>query len=391
MSDASPGHHTGSPGSTHTYFLGENMATRRSTGRSVLLWIGAGLWVILPFGLIAAIVLWSGQIRFTEAAETWTPVETGQAQTDSPMELALGWEQGPVLRAPAWTGLITAVQPPRTTVAHGDVVVTIDGIDRIAAHTPAPFWRPIGPDTIAGADIGALNTLLGDLGLARGTANTFGSGTARGITQLAKKLGAEGDTFDPAWVLHLAEPRITVGAAAFSVGQTAPAAGEELFAPRPRVTAALVTGEGMAPENEGPLGGGGNGGARAALPVFDAERIMRMPVPAEAILRVGGTEIPLEETRDSVTAEGLAALTETVGAGEAKVRALISQTTQTQGWQVPAAAVYGVGAASCVLTKDGPVRVEVSAGEGGSVVVSGELSTASRVLLQVPAERRACP
>ncbi|MFZ4842081.1 hypothetical protein [Mycetocola saprophilus] len=361
------------------------MATRRSIGKSVLLWVGAGAWVVLPFGLIAAIVLWSGQVRFTEPVETWTPVETGQANTDTPMDLALGWEQGPVLRAPAWSGLITAVRPQVTSIGPGDVVVTIDGIDRLAARTPGPFWRAIGPETTAGSDIGWLNTLLGDLGLARGTGNTFSASTARGITQLAKKIGAEGETFDPSWVVHLAEPRITVGAPAFSVGQPAPAAGEALFAPRPRITAALLTGEGLAPIAPGP-----QGGEKTELPVLDQERIIRMPVPADAVLKLGTTELPLTETRDAITPEGLIALTETATAGEPMVRTMVSQTVQTSGWRIPAAAVFQVGANSCVLTKTGPVAVQVGAGEGGSVVVTGELHATDRVLLSVPAERREC-
>lgn len=361
--------------------------------RSALAWTGGVLWVLAPLAVVALLVFWSQQVRFTDAVRTWSPVRASTATTQTPAELAVGWSQGPIIRAPAWHGLVTATPAAgKSSVSAGDVIVSIDGIDRIAAVTPGPFWRTLEAGTPPGRDIGWLNTVLGDLGLRHCAGRSFCADTAAGVSALAKRLGAGSDViiFDPTWLVRIPEPTLGVGDAKFSSGQPAPELGAELFSPRFQANAALVTGAGQAPH---PAEVRGDPNAAPPPPTaLDARAVPRLSVDPDARVLVGGTELALGDDRSSLSAGGLTTLNDLVDPGEAVVRVTIEHPAQAEGWTVPAAAVYTTGVDQhCVLTPTGPVVVSVVTSEGSSVTVTGNLSADERVLLAVPARERTCP
>lgn len=369
------------------------MTARVPRLRSVLAWSGGVLWVLAPIALIVLLVILSQRVRFTEETQTWAPVTASEETSQTPAELAVGWSPGPTVRAPAWQGLVTSTPAAgATTISGGDVVVSIDGIDRIAALTPGPFWRSIDASAAPGRDIRWLNALLRDLGLRYGSGASVSAATEAGIAALAKRLGAGPDvhSFDPAWIVRIPEATLGVGAAKFGIGQPAPEVGAVLFAPRALADVALVTETGQAPrpadlpqDVTDP---------DAPPPALDTRAVTRLRIDPDAHLMFDEKELALADDRSSLSAEGLSALNTLVEPGEAVVRVLIAHPAQAEGWAVPAAAVYTTGPdRHCVRTDHGPVPVQVLTSEASSVTVTGEVSADDRVLLAVPAGERTCP
>ena len=128
-------------------------------------------------------------------------------------------------------GVVTAVLVrPGAVVRTGSRLVEVDGVARLAAHTSRPFYRPLGRGD-RGADVDALTSLLGQLGLRPHQArpHVFDAGIASAVRRLAVSIGAASDgTFDPAWVVWLPAPQLVVSAVHAEAGAPVAAAGQPL-------------------------------------------------------------------------------------------------------------------------------------------------------------------
>lgn len=157
-----------------------------------------------------------------------TEIANAQAVT-----LRLEWGDAQILPAPQWTGVVTEVAAhPGNSLKTGDRVVTIDGIDRISAHTPMPFWRPLEFGD-RGPDVAQLWDLLSELGfVAAGDEQPSSLDWAMvlGVQELADSLGVGSrvQAFDPAWVVWLPTDRFFVRGVNVRVGDPAPALGEAI-------------------------------------------------------------------------------------------------------------------------------------------------------------------
>ena len=58
------------------------------------------------------------------------------------LNVVLTWEEGAVVRAPGWSGMVTAVSGD-PEMEEGRPVLAIDGIDRIARASAEPFYRAL--------------------------------------------------------------------------------------------------------------------------------------------------------------------------------------------------------------------------------------------------------
>ncbi len=160
----------------------------------------------------------------------WVPV--GEVETDiSRLVVASGTVgDAPPLVAPAWGGLVEQVAIAEGSVLRsGDPVVVIDGLTRLAAHTPRPFRRPLGAAD-RGQDVADLNVWLAGEGYEASEGDRFGSATRRGIRALREAIGldTEVDSFDPVWLVYLPRPEVTIRSVALQVGVPAPSAGASI-------------------------------------------------------------------------------------------------------------------------------------------------------------------
>lgn len=363
-------------------------------------------WTALPLVVILAVGHAASGARLAEEPEVWVPVAANDAPGSSLAQLALGWGVTRSPTAPAWTGTVTSLpEAPGPVLASGDPVVVIDGITRLAVHSPGAFWRELGPGSDPGADIGWLNSALRELGHAAGPGERLTAASLRGIGQLASRLGAGGgvESFDPAWFIYLPAPAQPRGRPLLAVGRPAPAGGAELFAASRTLDWARLIPEGIEAHgpSEGTAGETSEEGAEETAgdspEAGDAERPAYPGVelaPGDAVL-LSGQEVPVRPDGE-VDPEWLPRLSALVTPEATAAVVRVVHARAGGAWAIPAAAIYTVGGADtgagsgCVLTRSGPVRVEVRGSEGSRAFVDGELSTEARVRLAVPAGERAC-
>lgn len=140
----------------------------------------------------------------------------------------LTWTDPTVLVAPRWEGLVTDVHlEPGDVVTTGRSVVSIDGVGRIAATTPRPFWRVLRVGD-RGPDVAAAEQLLADLRFHNGPIDDiYDPAVARAAARWAASLGQRSPdgSFDPSLVVWLPLPSLTVVAVDIASGLPAPPPG----------------------------------------------------------------------------------------------------------------------------------------------------------------------
>ncbi len=144
--------------------------------------------------------------------------------------------------APTWTGLITAVHTESDAViSSGDVVIAIDGINRIAIATPSPLHRDL-ISGMTGADVTAVQEFLVSRGLLDEVTGVYDRATTAAVKELRITLGEikPPGTLDRSLFVWLPHEQWSVGKVTASVGTPAPAAGQVLFESLPTVTAARL-------------------------------------------------------------------------------------------------------------------------------------------------------
>lgn len=144
------------------------------------------------------------------------------------VNLVLSWSSAPELIAPAWQGTVTTLSvSPGDVLVTGDSIIGVNGVNRIAAATENPFWRPLSRDN-RGPDVEQLEELLLSLGHYGGTADgRYDAALAISVDALAKTLGVlqPDSTFDPSWIIWLPSDPFPVATVEAGVGRPAPSSG----------------------------------------------------------------------------------------------------------------------------------------------------------------------
>lgn len=213
--------------------VGAFMASRSSGGSIAL----ALILLIAP--LVALIALRAGVDSNLDAIEHEAEALIVQPRsvTYDDQRLALAeaqWSPGTAVLAPPWRGtLVTEIHAePGTWVGDGSVVLSIDGVDRVAHVLEQPFWRQLSRG-MSGPDVAALESLLQDLGFldARYSDDYFGSTTVAAVREWGLSLGVPDGrgVFDPGWVIRLTSPLVLIEDIHVSVGSAPPAPGTPLI------------------------------------------------------------------------------------------------------------------------------------------------------------------
>lgn len=348
------------------------MRRRTGDGRprtDLLAWSLIALFFVVPLGAVSAgaALLASGETRAAPPAEpVFVHVERDGFVDSQEVTLTLTWTDGVALKAPAWGGLIT-----ETAVKPGDVVragtrlVRVDGVWRVAAPTPRPFYAPVSAESPP-ADVKALNALLRSMGLdAPGDAWSWSTTTA--IREFAGGLGVPdahlASAMDPSWIVWSPSPEVTVASVPLTVGTAAPAQGQDVLVGPARLAGVVVAAE------EG-----------AALPAVDAED--------QWILRVGDESMPYLSPEMTEGLAGSPVEAALAGNRPAEAEGVVQRSETVEGWQVPVSAVHtDAGGTYCVFRRDdsdagyAPVRVDVQRGAIGTARVDGPLKPEDDVLV----------
>lgn len=286
-------------------------------------------------------------------------VEIREITDQAAVTIESAWGVPAVVTAPSWFGTVTRVDVvPGDAVASGDVVVRIDGVDRVAIGTSDPFWRRLRRrDT--GGDVVMLQRWLIDAGFFDGeTDGVFGWDLVAAVKDWALSLGVTkpDGTFDPAWALWLPWEPFGVASVEISRAVPPPASGSAvLTGPVPLTSVSLTDQDGRGLKPDGVW-----------------------------VLTVGDAEVFVVD--GAVDAEGLATLAAVLDPGQPAAAGRIKRANPVEALEIPATAVVSNAAGLlCVFVPDGdgflPVPVELSGGRVSHVNVASGLDPGDEVLL----------
>lgn len=333
---------------------------------------------VVPIGALAtgAGLLQAGERdRVPQPEAVFAAIKRSEFVDPTEVKVSMTWEAGAAIPAPDWGGLVAEVMVGvGDTVTAGTRVLRIDGIWRVAAPTPTPFYAAISADS-SEQEIRDLNALLRSLNYDtpgdRWTWNTL-----VGVRSFAATLGVPGaaelEAFDPSWVLWIPSAKVVVGSVAVVPGQAAPAMGENVIVGPPRlrtISAAPSEGNSLPTLKEGD----------------------------EWMLRVGDISVPYVADL-AADAKTMAALAGELSATQpAEIDGIVQRAVAVDGWQVPISALHTDAEGNvCVFrgtkTKLEPVVVTVDRGAIGTARVAGALSARDRILVNVSevARSRSC-
>jgi len=325
--------------------------------------------VVVP----VAVTWWLAE-RPDELAGVTDPIEavivepTVQVDVGSQaVDVVLDWAEPVSVAAPVrFSGFVTRVfVGSGDRVVSGDVVVQVDGIDRIAWHSAAPLYRRLGRN-VEGSDVEELHRLLSStLSDVTLEGDVYTLQTAAAVDVFAERLGVSDarGVFDPSWVIWLPEEDSVVGTPAMQAGQDAPPAGSVLW----DEPVALMSARVVRP------------GTRDDLGVFDG---------TEWVVSVDGTDLFDTTTPGISDSESLRLIEGVAASGAEAIGGTIRRRVPVDVLAVPVGSVQaGKDGEACVWLPDGgqyrPVAVDVRGGGPGYVVIGG--ITADTELLANPA------
>lgn len=203
--------------------------------------------VLVPMSFLGGLLLGQDRLRGVTVAPAAVVVPASEFDlTDQRRTVAeLVWDTGAPLRAPAWSGLVTAVHVGAgEELRTGDPIVSIDGIARLGAAMQEPFYRPLAAGD-RGDDVEALHNLLvgaGVLGEIPAEASHFGSATVAAVRELERHIGIGQPTgvFDPSWVVWLPVDPFVVTEVAVEAGLPAPSLGGTVATGPPTLVGAVL-------------------------------------------------------------------------------------------------------------------------------------------------------
>ena len=328
---------------------------------------------VLPLGILAGLLLariqppgGTGPAAPLIADATETVYDERRGVLVQPL-----WREGPTLHAPAWAGVVGWVTDV-DELRDGGVVATVDGVRRIAAATPEPFFRPLQIGD-RGRDVAWLHVVLAAAGVGSELEGEEVTGdTAEAIRSLAAQLGAKPEpVFDPAWIVWLPERPYQLATLELGVGTEAPGRGVAIATSHPTLASLTLTA----------LDGG------AIAPVSGVSQS----------LSVGGVTVELEPDGRPGTA-ALAALAEVVPRDGEAIEGSLARTVPEAVWSVPTTAVMsGRRGDVCIWLLDGTSysarSVEVRAARAGATFLAPLADSPMPVLMNPAAviDEPSCP
>ncbi len=297
-------------------------------------------------------------------------VERRMLVNEQLVNASLEWGRPPQVLAPNWSGTVTGVYVTNDdTLETGDPVLSIDGVDRIAASSDQPFWRFLGRGN-SGADVSALQRLLSLLGYDVQPDGEFDASTQEAVKGLEATLGVAkpSGVFDPGWILWLPVEPFLVTSVVTTASSPAPSPGSAVLVGPP------------------PLEG---------VTFFDNQD---RPLALEGswVFTSGGIEYSIVDgALDRGSQDRLEAAT---GPEVLSVSGRVRSRTPTEVIEIPATAVTSSADGTLCVWVPGPGgysprSVELGGGRIAQVFVVGGLSPGDQVLVN-PAEiltGQACP
>ncbi len=185
--------------------------------------------------------------RLTELEVTPEPVTMTVSATESfdpqGVVATLIWTEAPAVASPSWSGTVTGVEvEPGDVIGTGDVVLTVDGIDRLAYQAESPMFRPLRRGD-SGPDVETLEGLLAGWGMFDATPDrSYTSSTAAAVDRLGLSLGASkpGGVFDPGWLIWVGSKPFAISQVAATTGFPSPAPGTPLLTGLPGIADARL-------------------------------------------------------------------------------------------------------------------------------------------------------
>lgn len=205
---------------------------------------GVAVWILAPLGIAWLLSAQAQDLQITPERPVWVRVEQNTEGSERQVSLSVNWSDKAQLVAPQWSGILQATTlVPGSTVSSGDVVATVDGVDRLALHTSRPFYRPLDLES-SGPDVEELNVYLRSQGWPAGDGQSFTRSSLTGVRQLAARLGmresSEIGAFDPAWVVYLPRPSAVLSTVDLQIAAPVPGVGGQLAELRPVVNSAKL-------------------------------------------------------------------------------------------------------------------------------------------------------
>jgi hypothetical protein len=229
----------------------------------------------------------------------------------------LSWDAGPVIRAPAWMGTVTAIYfKDRHAIRSGERVLAIDGVDRIAWASPSPFYRTLGAST-RGPDVATLHDMLLGLGFIPqlpADPTVFSFATSLAVQDLNESLGSSGQAFDPGTVIWLPLTPFPVATFEPEPGVQAPASGTVIATSPPALTA-------------------------ASLQPIQPDRPISVEPGVSYLLIKGDLQLPFDEVALTLTGERLLELAAVLDPLAEQTDATIERATPLRALSLPATAI----------------------------------------------------
>ena len=240
----------------------------------------------------------------------------------------------------------------------GDVVVSVDGVHRVAAASEVPFWRSLGRND-AGEDVVALQLLLESLGLYEGEVDgRYGPAMVSAVNRFAEGLGVvrPQGVFDPGWVVWLPLEPFPVERVEAHLGRPAPGPGEVLL--------------------EGPS-------AIAETVMTDVEG-RRLGLEGGWLLELDGVDYEMVD--GEFTADAEVSLAEVLDSETSELFGRVRRAHPVPVVEIPAAAVTSsLAGGLCVWVPAGesfsPVPVTLDGGRVARVFVSAGLEPGDEILI----------
>lgn len=290
-------------------------------------------------------------------------VMTAQAHEtfdEQAVAIETSWGVPATVAAPAWSGTVTRVDVSEgESIASGDVIAKVDGIDRVAVATMEPFWRSLARGD-KGDDVTMLQRWLSTMGLlgADDVDGLFGFATVDAVKTLATSIGVQkpDGSFDPAWVLWLPQDPFRVDSVRVGPNDPAPAQGSEvLVGPTPLLSITLHDQNGEAVSLQG-----------------------------EWRLLVETTEVPVIDS--ALGSDALDALASTLDPTQEGASGRLRRAQPATVIEVPSTAVVsGPSGALCVFVADGDTfestQVDLSGGRASYADVAFGLQGGEEILV----------
>jgi hypothetical protein len=335
-------------------------------------WFVTLLALLIPLGFLIALRLLTSDdldgVSFDPEPLVTTPTER-EVRDQQRVNVALAWEEGAVVRAPGWSGVVTAVYvAPGETPVQGQRLVAVDGVDRVAFASASPFYRALESGD-EGPDVALLHELLLAMGLIDAVPADpafLSFATSLAVEEFNASLGiAASRVFDPATVVWMAA-FFALETVDLEVGAPAPPAGS-LIATGP---ATLVSAT-LQPQNP-------------------AEPITLEPGVPYVLVKGSAAEgrFAFDAATLTLPAESLATFTALVEPLTEQADALVERETPLQSLAVPSTAIVANAAgALCAWVVDAtdgqgywPVAVTLAGSRAGVTDVVSGLAPGDQVL-----------